>query len=139
MNDLKINHPAVWISVILQFGIGFLWYGPLFGDAWMSMKGLDPAILEADPAGAGEWITNLVSAVASIYLLAWLFVKLKVSSLLKGAFYGFIIGFVFVFLSVKTSGAFGKDPYWLAFVEGGFTTVGLTVAGAILGVWPKKV
>lgn len=138
MNELKINHLAVLTGIVLQFVIGFLWYGPFFGDAWMNMVGLDLATIEANPAGAGEWITNAVSAVASVYLLAWLFVKLKVNTLLKGLFYGFLIGFVFVFLSVKTTGAFNKDPYWLAFITGGFTTVGLMVAGAVLGAWKKK-
>ena len=129
---------AVWTAIVLQFVIGFLWYGPLFGEKWMTMVGLDLASIEADPAGAGEWITNIISSVASVYLLAWFFVKLNVSELAKGALYGFLIGFVFVLLSEKTSGAFSKYPYWLPWITGGFTTVGLTVAGAVLGAWTKK-
>ena len=138
MNDLKMNHLAVWIGILLQFFIGFLWYGPLFGDPWMEMVGLDLATMEADPASAGDWITNVIYAVSGVYLLAWLFVKLNVKSLGRGAFLGFMIGFVFVFLSIKTSGAFAKDPYWLPWITGGFTTVGLSIAGAILGAWTKK-
>ena len=136
--NLKINHPAVLVGIVLQFVIGFLWYGPLFGEPWMGMVGLDLATIEADPASAGAWITNLVSAVAGVYLLAWLYVKLGVDTLSKGLLYGFLIGFVFVLLSVKTSGAFAKDPYWLPWITGGFTTLGLSVAGAILGIWTKK-
>jgi len=137
MKDLKINHLAVLIGIVLQFVIGFLWYGPLFGEPWMKMVGLDLATIEANPADAGTWITNIVTAVLSVYLLAWLFVKLKVSSLIKGALYGFLIGFVFVLMANKTSGAFAGDPYGLAWVTGGFTTVGLLVAGAVLGAWKK--
>ena len=37
---LKINHLAVWLCVILLFVLGFLWYGPFFGDQWMEMVGL---------------------------------------------------------------------------------------------------
>lgn len=102
------------------------------------MVGIDLATIEANPASAGAWITNVISAVASVYLLAWLFVKLSVDSLSKGLLYGFLIGFVFVSLSVKTTGAFNDDPYWLAFVTGGFTTTGLTVAGGMLGIRTKK-
>lgn len=137
MKDLKINHLAVLVGILLQFVIGALWYGPLFGDPWMDMVGLNMATIEADPPGAGEWITNLVTAISSVYLLAWLFVKLKVETLLKGVFYGFLIGFVFVLLANKTSGEFAKDPYGLAWITGGFTTVGLMVAGAVLGAWRK--
>lgn len=36
MKDVTINHAAVWVSVVLFFGMGFLWYGPLFGESWMT-------------------------------------------------------------------------------------------------------
>ena len=137
MKELKINHLAVLIAIALQFGLGFLWYGPLFGEAWMEMVGLDLATIEADPPGAGVWITNIIASVAGIYLLAWLFVQLEVDSVLKGAGYGLLIGFVFVLLANMTSGMFAKDPYELAWITGGFTTVGLTIGGAVLGAWTK--
>jgi hypothetical protein len=137
MKELKMNHPAIWVSIILQFVIGFLWYGPLFGNAWMEMVGLNMDMVMADPADAGDWITNVIASVAGVYLLAWLFIKLNADTWLKGLVYGFLIGFVFVLLSNKTSGAFAKDPYGLAWITGGFTTVGLSVAGAVLGAWKK--
>jgi len=138
MKELKINHLAVLVGVILQFVLGFLWYGPLFGEAWMGMVGLDMASIEADPAGAGAWVTNVVASVAGIYLLAWLFVKLGIDSLIRGLVLGLLIGFVFVLLSNMTSGMFAKDPYGLAWITGGFTTVGLGVGGAVLGAWTKS-
>ena len=138
MKELKINHLAVLTAIIMQFVLGFLWYGPLFGEAWMNMVGLDMESIMADPAGAEEWITNIFSAAVSMYVLAWLFVKMGVDSLLKGAGYGLLIGFSFVLLSIMTSGMFAKDPYGLAWITGGFTTFGLTVGGAVLGVWSKS-
>ena len=137
MNNLRINHLAVWVAIVLQFVLGFLWYGPLFGEKWMAMVGLNLEMIEADPAGAGEWITNVIASVAGVYLLAVLFVRLGVDSLGKGALWGFLISFVFVFLSEKTTGAFAKYDYWLPWITGGFTVAGLTIAGAILGVWKK--
>ena len=137
MKELKINHLAVLVAVVLQFVLGFLWYGPLFGEPWMGMVGLDMATVEANPPGAGEWITNIVSAVVSMYVLAWLFTKIPVTSLLKGLLVGLLIGFSFVLLSIMTSGMFAKDPYGLAWITGGFTTVGLGIGGAVLGAWKK--
>jgi hypothetical protein len=137
MKELKINHLAVLVGIVLQFVLGFLWYGPIFGDAWMGMVGLNLEMIEADPASAGDWVHNVVSAVVSVYLLAWLFVKLKVESLSKGVLIAFLIGFGFVFLSIKSSGAFARDPYWLPWITGGYTTVGLMLAGAVLGVWKR--
>lgn len=137
MKELKINHLAVLVAVVLQFILGFLWYGPFFGEPWMGMVGLDTATIEANPPGAGEWITNIVSAVVSMYVLAWLFTKINVTSLVKGLLIGLLIGVAFVLLSTMTSGMFAKDPYGLAWITGGFTTVGLALGGAILGAWKK--
>lgn len=137
MKELKINHFAVWISILLQFALGFIWYGPLFGDAWMVATGLDTAIIEADPAGSEEWITNIVSAIISMYVLALLFTRLRVESLVSGLWYGFLIGFSFVILSTMTSNMFGKMPYNLAWITAGNTTAGLMLGGAVLGAWRK--
>jgi hypothetical protein len=112
MKELKINHLAVLVAVVLQFVLGFLWYGPLFGEAWMGMVGLDAATIEADPAGAEEWITNIISAVVSMYVLAWLYTKIPVTSLVKGLLFGLLIGFAFVILSIMTSGMFAKRLDW---------------------------
>lgn len=137
MKELKINHLAVLVAVVLQFILGFLWYGPLFAEPWMGMVGLDMATIEANPPGAGEWITNIVSAVVSMYVLAWLFTRINVTSLVQGLLIGLLIGFAFVLLSTMTSGMFAKDPYALAWITGGYTTVGLALGGAVLGAWKK--
>jgi hypothetical protein len=137
MKELKINHLAVLVAVVLQFVLGFLWYGPFFGEPWMGMVGLDMATIEANPPGAGEWITNIVSAVVSMYVLAWLFTKINVTSLVQGLLIGLLIGIAFVLLSTMTSGMFAKDPYGLAWITGGYTTVGLALGGAVLGAWKK--
>lgn len=137
MKELKINHLAVLVAVVLQFVLGFLWYGPLFGEAWMGMVGLDTATIEADPAGAEEWISNIISAVVSMYVLAWLYTKIPVTSLLQGLLIGLLLGFAFVVLSNMVSGMFAKNPYGLAWITGGFTMVGLGIGGAVIGAWKK--
>ncbi|MBO3699905.1 DUF1761 domain-containing protein [Roseivirga sp. E12] len=138
MSNLKINHGAVWVSVILLTGLGFLWYGALFGEKWMALVGLDPVAVEADPPGAGVWITNIVATVIPMYVLAWLFTKLNVDSALKGAKIGLIIAFSFVFLSKMTSDMFAQNPYELSWIVGGFDMAALTIAGIILGAWTKE-
>lgn len=137
MKELKINYLAVLVAIILQFALGFLWYGPLFGEPWVEMVGLDMATVEANPPGAGIWITNVVAAALAMYVLAWLFVKLKVESLLKGIWIGFVIGFSFVLMSGMVSGMYADDPYWLNWITTGNTTVGLMLGGAVLGAWRK--
>ncbi len=137
MGNLTINHAAVWVCVILLTGLGFLWYGPLFGDPWMKMVGLDMATIEANPPGAGVWITNLVATVVPVYVIAWLFTKLNVETALRGAGIGLLLGFAFIFLSDMTTNMFSMRPYELAWVTGGFNMVALALTGLILGAWRK--
>ena len=118
MNNSKINHAAVWVTVVLLIGFGFLWYGPLFGDKWMALVGLNPAEVEANPPGAGVWITNLVATAIPMYLLAWLFGKLDIDSAMSGAKIGLMISFSFVFLSKMTGDMFAQNPYELSWIQG---------------------
>jgi len=137
MEQLKINHAAVWVSVVLMFAFRFLWFGPLFGDKWMALVGLDMATIEANPAGAAVWISNTLATVIGVYTLAWLFTKMNVGSVGEGALTGLIIGFAFVFLSHMISGFFAQAPYALAWINGGHDMVALMISGAVLGAWRK--
>jgi len=46
MNQLKINHPAVWVAIVMQFVIGFIWYGSLLGNAWMGLVNLTEEMIK---------------------------------------------------------------------------------------------
>lgn len=137
-SNLKINHLAVLTCVILSFVLGFIWYDPLFGDVWMDLVGLDRVTVEANPPGAAIWISNLVSSITPVYVLAWLFIKLDVRSGIKGAGIAFLIVFSFDFLSRMTSDLFAQAPYELAWITGGFDMVIITISGFILGAWTKE-
>jgi hypothetical protein len=138
MNNLKINHLAVFVCLILLHVLGFLWYGPLFGKQWMAMVELDPANMEGGAGQAGLWITNFVASLAPLYMLAWLFTKLDVTSGLRGAGIAFLITFCFHHLSVMSGNMFAGEHYGLAWIIGGFSLVGLTISGFILGAWTKR-
>ena len=138
MNTLKINHLAVVVCVILLHVIGFLWYGPLFGEKWMNMVNLDPSSAQNASMGAGLWITNLIASVAAVYLLAWLFTRLNVNSGAQGAVIAFLITFCIFHLSEMRGNMFAGLPYGLAWITGGFNLVGNTLSGFILGAWTKR-
>lgn len=138
MEILKINHLAVWAGVVLLTVLGFLWYGPLFGDAWMGHVGLDRATVEANPPTAGLWITNTIATIIPLYTLAWLYSRLKVRSAIEGGLIGLLIGFSFVFLSNMTGDMFAQRPYGLSWITGGYSMVALALAGSILGGWTKE-
>ena len=132
----KVNHGAVWVSVILMFVLGFVWYGALFSDQWMTLNGLTQA--DAESANAGTWVTNIISTVIIAYGLAWLVGKTGASSGMEGAMLGLIVGFVFNLMPTMTNNMFALDPYGLTWLTGGFSMLTWTVTGYILGAWKKK-
>ncbi len=138
MENLKINHAAVWVGVVIMFALGFVWYGPLLGEKWMSFVGLTMADAENMEGMTGIWISNVVSSVLSMYLLAWFVAKLGIDSGIKGAILGLEIAFVFIFLTVMVNNMFAHAPYGLAWIIGGFSMVGFTINGFIFGAWTKK-
>lgn len=136
-NNLRINHPAILVCFILVSVLGFLWYDPFFGDQWMTMEGLDPEMITANPPGAGIWISNIIATIVPLYVLAWLFVKLNVRSGINGAGYGLLITFSFVFLTKMTNDMFAQHPYALSWITGGYEMISMTLSGFILGAWTK--
>ena len=138
MNSLKINHLAVWTCIILMHGFGFLWYGPLFGERWMALVELDQATMQSDSMDPGIWILNSVAIIASIYVIAWLFVTLNVRSGMRGAMIAFLVTFCIHHLHVMNANMFAGEPYGLAWITGGYVLTWLTVSGFVLGAWTKE-
>jgi len=139
MEKLKLNHYAIWLAIVLQFVLGLLWYGPFFGEKWEHLVGLDLTSIEANQSGFSIWITNIISSISAMYLLAWLFVKIEIRTALRGLFTSFLIAVTFIFLTSLTNNLFAHIPYGLAWITGGFSMVGFSIAGVIFGVWTKKV
>lgn len=101
------------------------------------MVGLDAAAIEANPPGASIWVTNIIATIIPLYVLAWLFVQLKVETALRGAMIGLILGFAFIHLSDMTGNMFADRPYGLAWITGGYSMVSMALSGLILGAWRK--
>jgi len=138
MNNLKINHLAVLVCVVIMHALGFLWYGQLFKDQWMKLVGIDEAAIQANPPSNSVWVLNFIAVVAPLYMLAWLFTKLNVISGLRGASIAFLITFCFHHLSVMNNNMFAGAPYGLAWIVGGYSLVAMTISGFILGTWTKR-
>ena len=134
----KINHLAVIVCVILLHAIGFLWYGPLFGEKWMAMVNLDMAQIEANAPGAGIWVANFIASIAPVYMLAWLLARLNVTSGVTGAILGFLITFTFHHLPTMSGNMFAQQPYGLAWITGGYSMIAMAISGFILGAWVKR-
>jgi Protein of unknown function (DUF1761) len=136
MRELKINPLAILVIVVLGQLIPMGWYG-IFAEPWMKYSGVTQEMAES--GGAAPYITSIVSTLAMALMMAMLFRRLRVESLMDGLLLGAGIGFAFHLLPNMTSNLFSFRPYELSWIDGGYYVVVTALAGAILGAWRKYV
>ncbi len=135
MNRLKINHLAVWIIVVLGQIIPAVWYG-IFADSWMAYNNLK--MEDIDPNNFKPYVVSIITSVAFSYMLAWVFVRMNVTTWLDGLKTGIIMGFPIAILGTMTTNMFSLRPYGLAWIDGGANLIIWVIAGMLLGAWTKE-
>ncbi len=126
-----------WLSVVVatasSFALGGLWYGPLFGGAWMALTGMTKekgAQASMALTFGGTFALNLLIAIALALLAGphagW---KLGLHTGLFGAVF-------FVATSIGVTYLFEQRPLKLWLVNAGYQVVNFSIMGSIIGAWP---
>ncbi len=122
---------AIVAGVVSGLGLGFLWYGPLFGKAWMRATGMSKT-----SASQRNMMIPVIGSLAISILAAITFAFFlgKVSPG-TGALYGFVAGLFWVAGGIGTAYLWeGRSlAHWL--INGGYSTAQFTLIGFILGLW----
>lgn len=128
----QINYLAVVAAAILAFVLGGLWYGPLFGKAWMSASGVNPEAAE-DGHAARVYIVSFVCAL----LGAWFFAMFlgQAPALAFATAVGFGTGLIWIGGSFAINYQFERKPTKLLMINGGYHTCQYALYGLILGLW----
>jgi len=88
--EVEINWLAVLAASLVGFVIGAIWYGPLFGKAWMKIVGLT----EKDAANANMGKIYAMCFVLQLIMATNLAMFLGPEwTLVTVTLYGFLIGF----------------------------------------------
>lgn len=139
---VPVNLWAVLVSAIVAMALGFLWYGPLFGKAWMQMMGVTSQTMNDPAMKKSMWwryLLMFIGALLTNYVLAHALVfastYMNVSGLVAGLQAGFFnwIGFI----APVTLGAvlWENKPWKFWFLNAGYYLVYLLIAGMILASW----
>lgn len=128
---MQVNLIAVLFAALSAFVIGGIWYGPLFGKAWMEAHGFTEAMLRDRYNPVKTYgITFLISLVTA-YTLAMFFDGDPTAA--SGAGIGLVIGGVWVGGSIATNYQFEGTSNLLLMINAGYHTVRFAAMGAILG------
>ncbi len=132
MEEVMVNWYAVIAATLVGFIIGFLWYGPLFGKAWMAEVGLTEEDIKKGSMAKIFGFTAVFQFIMA-YCLAMFFGN-EVNAQL-GALYGFFAGFVWVALSIGVNALYEQRSFKYILITGGFWSVVFTFMGLIIGAW----
>ena len=133
---------AVIAATIVSFIIGGIWYGPLFGKAWMAAMGKTEADQEAMRKQAPKgFVVALVGGFIASFVLGLLlqYARLANVGLPAGVAGGLVIGFLVWFgfpLTGMISGAiFEGRSGKLVGINLSHALVSFLAMGLVLGIW----
>jgi hypothetical protein len=135
MDFEAVNWLAVLAATLVAFVLGGVWYGPLFGAAWMESIGLDPQAVKGAPkTGLRRLmaINILLTWCAAVTLAVFLGDRATPSS---GARYGLLVGLLWIGVAIAVGALYERKPFSYVAINVGYWTLAFTLMGAILGIW----
>lgn len=130
MEAVTINWLAVIAATLSAFIVGGIWYGPLFGKAWMEAFNITEQDMAKRNMPMVFGLALLLILVAAINLAMFLGPEADIAF---GAAAGFAAGFGWVGMFLGILYLFENRPLKAWAVNAGYCTVALTVMGLLLG------
>lgn len=134
MLTFDVNWLAIVVLVVVNMGLGAVWYGPLFGKPWMAETGIKMEDIEGKnmmPPYVVAIINSLFMAFFMANVIAWT----GTASLGGGLFLGLLMWLGFTGFSFGVNHAFEMRSLHLWFINSGMYLVGLLIMGAVLAIW----
>ena len=127
-----LNVWAVVGAALVSFVIGGIWYGPLFGGAWMNAFSISEEDLAKRSVPKTFGLSLLLALIAAFNLELFLGAQANmVFGLTAGFFAG--AGWVATFLGILY--LFEMQNIKAYLINAGYCTITLTIMGGILGAW----
>lgn len=132
--ELDVNWLAVLVATVAHQALGALWYGLLFRNTWLRTMGMTPEEVQAQAPG-GEMALGAIASFLSVLALALMLSFATDPTVGDGIAAGAVAGIGFVTAATFMNGAYEQKPPVLGALFGSYYTLGLVIAGAILGAW----
>nr|MDP9147886.1 DUF1761 domain-containing protein [Acidobacteriota bacterium] len=136
---MKPNYLAIFVAALAYWILGAVWYGALFGKAWVALENITPEQASAMKANAVlpyiiSFLLNLVIAFVLAQLCAWR----NANTAARGAALGILLWIGIVGPITYTTYMYEMRPKTLFAINEFYALVGLGLMGAILGAWKSK-
>lgn len=128
----NINWLSILAASLSAFVIGGIWYGPLFGKAWMAASGKTEEELQQRNMVQVFTVSLLFILIAAINLEMFIGSE---GTLNYGMFAGLLAGIGWVATFMGVIYLFEKRSLKLWLINAGYSVIALTLMGSILGAW----
>lgn len=135
---MHVSYLAVIVASVLQFIVGALWYGPLFGKLWGRIHGFDALAPETQEkmkkSMAPLLVTQFLVTLVTTFIFALLLTGFAPGWNVYGLAFFFWLGFV-VPTQVSAVIFGGTEPQWVVkkiAVSAGASLICLEVAATVL-------
>ena len=145
MENININWIALVVAALSTLVIGFLWYGPLFGKAWMKETGMtEEKASKGMPLRFGLSVVLAFIAVFFIYMTSVvsggiepdeLHSSGKFLTFRHGALHGALAELVFVMPAMVTNSLFEQKSFKYMLINVGYWIVTFAIMGGIVNAW----
>lgn len=127
-----VNWLAVVMAAVINMFVGFLWYGPLFGETWMRLIGKSADEIESD---SSMYVVSTIAALVSAYVLALLVGLSGASTPVNGAIVGAVVWIGIGATGTLVYTTFEGPPRSVWSLHGAYQLVVFLVQGALFATW----
>lgn len=137
---MEVNYLAVIVGAVLSMVVGAIWYGPLFGNKWMEIIGVNPSSQKArkemqesaGPLYAVQFVLTLLQVLVLAYLIAD---TTKVGGLERAIWIWAAFVIPTLAGAVMWTNDSGKLKWARFLIQGGYQLVIFIVFGLLLQYW----
>lgn len=130
---IQVNYVAVVLSAIFAMVVGYIWYGPLFGQTWMKLVGISKESLKKKKM-LTPYGVMFAGALVEAYILSIFIHYSGAYTIINGAKTGLWAWLGFVAPVMLGNYMFSKKPLKLFKIDAGYGLVSLLLMGATIAV-----
>ncbi|MGH2606274.1 MAG: DUF1761 domain-containing protein [Anaerolineales bacterium] len=127
-----INWLAVVVGVVVSNALGFLWYGPLFGQTWAKALGKKMEELQGSPT---MYVVTIVASFITMVVLAAAVAAFGSANLIEGAVVGALLWFGIGATQSYVGATFEGRPMAVWQISALYNLVVFVVMGAVFAAW----
>lgn len=132
-----MNWIAIIVAAVAIFGIGFLWYGMIFKNAWMAETGMTEEKANEGNMAVTFGVSLIFAIMVAIFLyeFVWHVDQPEFHTFKHGAFHGALVGLFVVLPALGTNALYEQQSRKYILINVGYWVVSLAVMGGILNIW----